>query len=97
MLTKSQFDHIAVVIRYSNGNIGFLESALPGGVDLVNWDLFTFCEWYKNYEKVVYRRLVMDRSYERMNKLEDFIKAALKKKYKFTPTKILRKKNTNDY
>jgi hypothetical protein len=86
-----------VVIRYSNGDIAFLESALPGGVDIVKWDLFVFLGGYKNYEKVVYRKLVMERSYKKMQKLEEFIKAALNKKYKFNPSKMLRKRHDNDF
>ena len=45
----------------------------------------------------MYRRLVMERSYEKMRKLEQFIKAAIKKQYKFNPAKIFRKRNNNDF
>mmetsp|Transcript_42433 Transcript_42433/g.31085 ORF Transcript_42433/g.31085 Transcript_42433/m.31085 type:complete len:104 (+) Transcript_42433:272-583(+) len=97
MITKSQFDHIAVIIRYSNQNIAFIESAHPNGVELVDWDHFKFEGYHKNYDKIVYRKLTMERSYEKMRKLEHFIKVALNKKYKCNPSKILRKKNTNDF
>ena len=84
-------------MRWSNGDLGFIECGLPNGVEIIKWN--TFCEhaYYKNFQKIVYRKLVMDRSYEKMKDLEKFIKAAMKKKYKLNPSKLLRKYNDQDY
>ena len=65
-------------------------------MDIVDWDMFTMYRWFRDYERVVYRRLVMERSEEALVRLEQFIKTARKKRYKLTATKILRAKCVDD-
>ena len=49
-----------------------------------------------NFERVVYRRLVMDRTKEQLLRLENFIKVARTKRYSLAMTKLFRKKYAKD-
>lgn len=40
----------------------------------MNYEDFTMKGWYRNFEKIIYRRLIMDRTPEKMEKLENFVK-----------------------
>ena len=51
---------------------------------------------HENFERIVYRRLNMIRSKDKLTRLENFIKAVRNKRYSLAPTKLLRKKYLND-
>ena len=58
VITGSDFDHVAVMLKYpKSGHIQLFESLRTNGVSKWNWTTFIKKEWYKNYEKVVYRKL----------------------------------------
>jgi hypothetical protein len=62
----------------------------------VDWERFTLYGWYRNYERVVYRKLRCERTEEKLSRLQEFIKAARNKRYKMTATKLLRKNRSDD-
>jgi len=57
---------------------------------MVTWSSFVGKSWYKNYERIVYRRCVYTRTVELMRRLENFIVAAMRKKYKLNASKLMR-------
>ncbi|CDW89200.1 ph domain-containing protein [Stylonychia lemnae] len=96
MITKSNYNHVAVLIRCSEGQLKFIEATINLGVDVVDWDQFVVNRWYQNYDRVIYRRLRTERSQEQLIKLQNFLRAAIAKKYKVTASKLLRKKCVDD-
>ena len=58
VLTGSDYDHVAVMIKYpSTGHIQIFESLRANGVSKWNWSTFCKKKWYENYEKITYRKL----------------------------------------
>lgn len=97
IFTKSNYNHIAIVIRSSTGALKFIEASMQTGVDIIDWETFMNYSCYMAFERVVYRRLAgFPRTKEKLVKLEEFIKVAKNKKYSLAATKLLRKHCTND-
>ncbi|KAL4500404.1 hypothetical protein ABPG72_003355 [Tetrahymena utriculariae] len=95
--TGSDFDHVALVLKYSTSDL-FVMEALGGKIGkviLFRWNLFQKNRWYEFYDKIVYRKLNMNRTNQALTNLEKFIQYALNKKYKFTLGKIMRKKTSH--
>jgi hypothetical protein len=65
---------VALLLRYSSGNIVLFEATGETGVILTNWHDFLTYNWYEQYEKIVYRKLHYDRPSEMLMDLELFIK-----------------------
>ena len=58
MVTGSQYDHIGMMIKYpKSGHIQIFESLTSSGVSKWNWDNFVSEKLYKNYDKIVLRKL----------------------------------------
>ena len=74
VLTRSDYDHIALVIRYENDKIVVFESLRDTGVTMCPWEKFMNLKWYSNYDRVIYRRLNFPRTKEFNQVLEDFVK-----------------------
>lgn len=70
-------DHVALLLRYSSGNIVLFEATGETGVILTNWHDFLTYSWYEQYGKIVYRKLHYDRPTEMLMDLELFIKVFL--------------------
>lgn len=51
-MTAADYDHIALVLRYSNGKIVLLESLRETGVTTCEWDRFIRLKWYEKYHSV---------------------------------------------
>jgi len=54
-ITGSDFDHVAMVLRYADGSIVLLESTGNTGVALLDWKTFTKNKWQNLYEKICFR------------------------------------------
>eukprot|EP00347_Sterkiella_histriomuscorum_P010769 403374988 len=93
---NSDYNHVAVLLRCSGGQLKFIEASMQFGVDIVDWDRFTLFKCYGGYERIVYRRLKCQRTRDQLIKLQSFLQAAKCKKYKVTATKLLRKKCIDD-
>jgi hypothetical protein len=58
---------------------------------------FVDYKWFKDFERIVYRRLAgFQRTKEKLIRLEEFIKVARTKRYGLAASKLLRKKCKND-
>ena len=68
---------MALLLRYSSGNIVLFEATGETGVILTNWHDFLTYNWYEQYEKIVYRKLHFERPSELLMDLELFIKVRL--------------------
>lgn len=91
-LTGSEYDHIGIILKYANDDIVILDSCGNRGVGLISWRAFINLKFFKLYHKIVWRKLEAKRNEQFINKLDKFIRFALKKKYCCSLTKLLRKK-----
>ena len=80
-LTRSKFDHVALVIKFDNGEVGFLEASRAFGVSLTYWDKLFRKDWKKIYSEIWYRQLDVERSGEMIDKLQKFVNEAKGKAY----------------
>jgi len=94
--TRSKYDHVAMILRYSNGKLVLLESTGTTGVALCNWHDFMGYKWHLLYSRLVYRHLYNERDSNMMEKLEKYVKGVIGKKYKISATKLFRKKSRMD-
>lgn len=90
-VTNSRYDHVAIILCYSTGDIAILEATGTEGVAIVQWDDFMRYGWHLLYNRIAFRKLLMDRSTETLTKLEAFIDSTRGKKYKISPKKLLKK------
>jgi len=91
--TRSEYDHVGMILKYSNGEIVLFESTGREGVGLCRWRTFKKNNWHLLYSKMVYRKLDIERTDDMVNKIEKFVKATVGKKYKVSATKLLKKKS----
>jgi hypothetical protein len=73
-VTRSEYDHVAMILRYSNGKLVLLESTGTTGVAVLEWDVFLANKWQNLYDKIVYRSLRINRSFANMQRLEEFVR-----------------------
>ncbi|CDW89924.1 ph domain-containing protein [Stylonychia lemnae] len=95
-ITMSEYDHVAMLLRYSNGKLVIFESTGTTGVAVLDWDVFVKNNWHNLYQKLAYRKLRHQRNIDNMGKLETFIRTVIGMKYKLNAAKILRKHFEND-
>ncbi|CAG9329567.1 unnamed protein product [Blepharisma stoltei] len=92
VLTRSKFDHVAMLLCYSSGKIGLLEATGLDGVGIVFWDDFLMYNWHLLYSRIVYRKLNIERDQKMLDILSDFVDKVKGKGYKITPQKIFKKR-----
>ena len=96
-LTRSQYDHVALALRYESGDIALLEATNNEGVNIVYWEDFYFNDWFREYDRIVFRHLEVHRTDQMVAELENFLEATLGKKYGISAKKIFsRFRNSED-
>ena len=96
LVTRSEYDHIALILRYNSGKVVLYESLRDQGVGICEWSKFLFNDWNKLYEKVIWRRLNFNKSSEFLSTLDDFVSQTIGKPFKINASKLFRKRNDND-
>lgn len=79
MLTNSDFDHVAMIIRGKNGDPMVFESNQMHGVAIYNWN--QYISYFDLYGKVALRRLNFMRKAEIQPKLIQFARHNIGQKY----------------
>jgi hypothetical protein len=80
-LTRSKYDHVGLVMKFSNEEVGFLEASRAFGVVLTYWDKLFRKDWRKIYAEVWYRKLELVRTEEIIENLEKFVNETKGKSY----------------
>jgi len=88
VISRSEFDHIALVLRYSSGRLGILEATELEGVNIVLWEDFMRFRWHLMYSRIEFRHLVLDRSDAVLQDLELFIKDVKDKDFRISSAKL---------
>ncbi|EGR32603.1 PH domain protein [Ichthyophthirius multifiliis] len=82
-----------MIIKYNDKDLFIIESlGGQGKVVLYRWALFLQSKWNTYFDKIVYRKLIYQKTYENIINLERFIQFALNKKFSLTLRKLLHKK-----
>ena len=69
-MTSSNYDHIAMFLRFSNGNLVYFESTSDNGVQIYSWDYFVKANIQRYYSRISFRKLRIDRTPELVSRLE---------------------------
>lgn len=80
-LTWSKYDHVGLILRFENKEIGFIEASRAYGVVFTYWDRYFKQEHANYYEEIAYRKLEVSRTSEMLLALESFTKAVKGKAY----------------
>mmetsp|Transcript_19306 Transcript_19306/g.35560 ORF Transcript_19306/g.35560 Transcript_19306/m.35560 type:complete len:322 (-) Transcript_19306:5435-6400(-) len=86
--TRSEYDHVAMIMRFYTGEVAFFEAIQGEGVTMVKWEEFKQHNWHKLYSRIAYRQLSIDRSEATLQKLQDFIDRVIGLRYKLTIAKL---------
>lgn len=100
--TGSQYDHAALLLRFASGSLYIFEATGCYGVGLCSWgkpwfnsiDSIIKNRWFELYEKIVVRRLEIDRDRDFLAKVQAFVNENMGKKYSCSPQKLLKLKST---
>lgn len=96
--TRGQYDHVALLLKFGNGNIGVLESTGGLGVTVINWRVFLVRKWYELYPIIAVRRLQnVQRNQDRMQKLEKWVRETIGKPYELTLSTLRGKEAQHGY
>jgi len=97
LVTRSKYDHVAMLVRVSETKLVILESLRETGVSVCDWDRFMTKKWYDLYTTMSYRRLSCDRCEpDFTDSVHDFVKQTLGKPFKLNAHKLFRSKNEED-
>ncbi|CAD8050282.1 unnamed protein product [Paramecium primaurelia] len=94
LVTRSNYDHVAMILKYQSGSIYVLEATDQNGVGIFDWDSMTNQLWYELYSMVVYRQLQLIRNVDFLLQIEKFVKENVGRQYQLSFTKLLQEKST---
>jgi hypothetical protein len=82
VITRSKYDHVALILRYTNEKVVIFESLSETGVGICEWDRFLNQKWNNMYDLVVYRKLYLTRSKIFTDTIDEFVRQSVGKKFK---------------
>lgn len=74
--TRSQFDHVGIIIKHSNRELSILEAEKPG-VGIYSWKKFMRNRWYNLYSSICFRHLEIERNEDFFEKIDRFINVCI--------------------
>lgn len=86
--TRSKYDHVAMLMRYASGELGFLEAIQNDGVQVISWDDFKTNNWHNLYSVMSFRQLTANRSESMLQRLQQFIERVKGRRYRLTLSKL---------
>ena len=92
-LTNSEYDHIAMVVRFQDV-VKIFEANADDGVNIYSWDQFV--TQFHQYEKISLRALNYERKVELQPVLLKFIRSVMGKKYDLHALKLMRKTSEDE-
>ncbi|VWU49958.1 PH domain-containing protein, putative [Hepatocystis sp. ex Piliocolobus tephrosceles] len=81
VLTRGEYDHIGMILRNDKNDLFILEALSNMGVILTPWYSFKKNKWIEQYTRIALRRLIWDNCEENLQKLLNFLKNTVGKKY----------------
>ncbi|CRG93971.1 conserved Plasmodium protein, unknown function [Plasmodium gallinaceum] len=96
ILTGGDYDHIGMILRNDKNDLFLLEAISNMGIILTPWTLFVKNKWNEAYSRISLRRLTWNNSEENLQKLLDFLKNTVGKKYNLKIVNFLVSKNDDN-
>ena len=90
-VTASDYDHIAMFLRFANGSLVYFESTSNNGVQIYSWDYFVSANIQRYYSRVSFRKLRLDRTPDMVKRLETFVQKTRGLEYRLDVDKLIRK------
>lgn len=92
LVTNSDYDHISMIVKFSDNDVKIFEANADEGVKIYDWNEFHYK--FNNYEKICYRKLYHMLEEELHKLLLTFIKDNIGRKYCFSAMKMFRKNSS---
>ena len=89
--TGSEYDHIAIFLRFTNGQLVYFETNANQGCQIFSWEYFCKNNMEKAFKKLAFRKLRLKRSKARLAALEKFVQSARGNGYDLTLRKLMQK------
>lgn len=90
LFTGSQYDHVAMILKYDENSQFMIESEGNNGVSCCSWRDMLKYKWYNIYDKLMFRSLKVDKTKNNFfNRLEEFVKQTTGAKYDLGIKKLL--------
>ena len=93
VMGNSPYDHVGIFLKDLQKKIYLVEATGNFGVSAISFQHFVQNEWYKSYEKLVFRKLECEKDDEYYNKFINFANQVLGKKYVLNARKLLQRKS----
>lgn len=87
--TRSDYDHVALILKNNIGEIVLFESTGNYGCELISWQAFLQHAFKNTYESMAFRHLQTTRTKDMLESLDNFIKQAKGGKYNLSARKLL--------
>lgn len=92
-ITKNEYDHVAILIKYGKEKIAVFDVTCEGGVSFTYWEEFLEDQPGANCKQILYRRLGLERNQRVLEKFEDFVGKVLGKKFRISVGKLFARKS----
>lgn len=90
-----RFDHVALLLRLADGELGLLEATGTEGVALCTWSEFVENEWQNLYPEMALRRVRFERSRERLTALQTWATGVIGKPYCLTVGRLMQRNSVS--
>mmetsp|Transcript_117515 Transcript_117515/g.365291 ORF Transcript_117515/g.365291 Transcript_117515/m.365291 type:complete len:288 (+) Transcript_117515:1289-2152(+) len=90
-----RFDHVALLLKLADGQLGLFEATGNLGVGLCTWQEFLENEWHLLYSQLALRRVRFPRTPERLLPLEAWCAEVNGKPYSLTVTKLRQRESVS--
>lgn len=95
-VTRSKYDHVALLLRYSSDQLAILEATSLEGVRVLLWTDFLKFKWHLLYSRLVYRPLEYERSGKMLRELEVFIREVRGMQFQLSAAKLMGKSSDSE-
>jgi len=87
-LTHSEFNHVAMIVRYQD-QVKIFEANEDDGVFIYDWK--QYLQTFKDHKRFAWRKLVYPNKYQYEEKLKQLIKKYIGRSYSISSTRLLRR------
>ena len=90
ILTNSDYDHTAMLLRTANNDLLMLEATSNTGVAIYTFSSLLRIDKSKYFARIGLRKYKGDKNLSKVSRLENFIRKTVGKKYKFDPMYLIK-------
>jgi len=95
--TRSQYDHVGLLLRNKSGELVILEALGVTGVSCLRWSVFVAWRWHTCYDWIAHRRVYFARSEKQIAALQRYVRSVLGNRYGLTVKKLLARELSDEF